>query len=148
MTRVAVIGAGIVGAAIALALARRGAGVTMIDAGGARASENSFGWINASWFNRPDYFRLRHQAMAAWRRWQGTVPGLAPNWTGGLLWELDDPALDAFVEGHGAMGYAIRLVTRDEIRRLEPALADPPARAALAPQEGWVDAGRAAAALR
>ena len=57
---IAVVGAGIVGSAIALELASRGADVTLVDAGGERASENSFGWINASWFNRPDYFRLRH----------------------------------------------------------------------------------------
>lgn len=146
--RIAVIGAGIVGAAIALALARRGAAVTMIDAEGVRASDNSFGWINASWFNPPDYARLRRHAMAAWRRWQRSVPGLAPRWSGGLLWELDAPALDAFIADHGCAGYAVRLVSRDEIRRLEPAVTDPPERAALALEEGWVEAGPAAAALR
>jgi glycine/D-amino acid oxidase-like deaminating enzyme len=51
---IAVVGAGIAGSAIALELAARGAVVTLVDAGGERASENSFGWINASWFNRPD----------------------------------------------------------------------------------------------
>ncbi len=85
---VAVVGAGIIGSAIALELASRGAAhgirVTLADAGGERASENSFGWINASWFNRPDYFRLRHFSMRAWRRWEERVPGLAPCWTGGL----------------------------------------------------------------
>lgn len=146
--RVTIVGAGIVGSAIALALARRGAAVWIVDAGGARASEASFGWINASWFNRPDYFRLRHFSMQAWRRWARDVPGLAPRWSGGLLWELDDAGLDAFAAGHAAMGYAVRLVGRDEIRRLEPSLADPPGRAALALDEGWIDAGAAADAIR
>lgn len=146
--RIAVLGAGIVGSAVALALARRGARVDLVDAGGERASEASFGWINASWFNRPDYFRLRHFAMQAWRRWERSVPGLAPRWTGGLLWELEGPDLDAFVAGHAAMGYAVRLVDQAGLRRLEPALADPPERAAFAAGEGWIEAGPAADAVR
>ncbi|MCH8953351.1 MAG: FAD-binding oxidoreductase, partial [Proteobacteria bacterium] len=146
--RIAVVGAGIIGSAIALALSARGARVTLVDAGGERASDNSFGWINASWFNRPDYFRLRQFSMGAWRRWAERVPGLAPHWTGGLSWELEGEALAAFVRDHGAMGYALRLVGRDTIRELEPGLAAPPPRAALAAEEGFVDAGAAATALR
>ncbi|HUS54992.1 MAG TPA: FAD-dependent oxidoreductase [Thermohalobaculum sp.] len=145
---IAVVGAGIVGSAIALELATRGAVVTLVDAGGERASENSFGWINASWFNPPDYFRLRHSSMGVWRRWATRVPGLDPHWSGCLVWDLDDAALDAFVRDHGAMGYAIRMVDRDTIRRIEPGLADPPARAALAEDEGFIEAGAAASALR
>ena len=145
---IAVVGAGIVGSAIGLELASRGAAVTLVDAGGERASENSFGWINASWFNRPDYFRLRHFSMGVWRRWEGRVPGLAPRWTGCLVWELAGDALEAFVRDHGAMGYALRMVGRDTIRRIEPGLAAPPERAALAAEEGFVDAAAAATALR
>jgi glycine/D-amino acid oxidase-like deaminating enzyme len=146
--QVAIVGAGIIGSAIALALSARGARVTLVDAGGERASENSFGWINASWFNRPDYFRLRHFSMGAWRRWAERVPGLVPHWTGGLLWELEGEALAAFVRDHGAMGYALRMVGRDTIRRIEPGLAEPPEQAALVAEEGFVDAGEAASALR
>ena len=145
---IAVVGAGIVGSAIGLELASRGAAVTLVDAGGERASENSFGWINASWFNRPDYFRLRHFSMGVWRRWAGRIPGLAPRWTGCLVWELAGDALEAFVRDHGAMGYALRMVGRDTIRRIEPGLAEPPERAALAAEEGFVDAAAAATALR
>ncbi len=145
---VAVVGAGIIGSAIGLELAARGAAVTLVDAGGERASENSFGWINASWFNRPDYFRLRHFSMGAWRRWEARVPGLAPRWTGGLVWELAGDALAAFVRDHGAMGYAVSMVERDTIRRIEPGLAEPPERAALAAEEGFVEGGEAASALR
>ncbi len=145
---VAVVGAGIIGSAIGLELAARGAEVTLIDAGGERASENSFGWINASWFNRPDYFRLRHFSMGAWRRWEARLPGLAPRWTGGLVWELAGDALEAFVRNHGAMGYAVSMVGRETIREIESGLIDPPERAALAAEEGFVDAAKAATALR
>ena len=144
----AVIGAGIIGSAIALELAGRGADVTLVDAGGERASENSFGWINASWFNRPDYFRLRHYSMGVWRRWERRVPGLAPRWTGCLLWELDGEALEAYLHDYGAMGYGLEMVGQEEIRRIEPGLADPPARAVLAAEEGFVEGGEAADAFR
>lgn len=142
------IGAGIVGSAIALELARRGAQVTVIDAGGRRASENSFGWINATWLNRDDYFRLRHFAMGAWRELEPSVPGLRPSWVPSLLWDLDEGALRNYVGGRSAMGYGLRLIERAEIARLEPGLAAPPALAALGLEEGYVDAGLAAEALR
>lgn len=145
---IAVVGAGIVGSAIGLELARRGAAVTLVDAGGARASENSFGWINASWFNRPDYFRLRHYSMSVWRRWEGRVPGLAPRWTGCLLWELTGGALKAFVSDFSAMGYAVDMVDSQTIREIEPGLAERPSKAVLAAEEGFVEGGEAASALR
>ena len=48
--KVTVVGAGIVGSAIAYSLARRGAAVTVIDKGrpGAGATSHSFAWINAT----------------------------------------------------------------------------------------------------
>ncbi|MCS5654718.1 MAG: FAD-dependent oxidoreductase, partial [Dehalococcoidia bacterium] len=47
---VTVVGAGIVGSAIAYTLARRGAAVTVIDKGqpGGGATSHSFAWINAT----------------------------------------------------------------------------------------------------
>ena len=145
---VAVVGAGIIGSAIALELARRGAAVTLIDAGGRRASENSFGWINATWLNREDYFRLRHFSMGIWHALETRVPDLAPSWVPSLLWDLDEGALRNYVTGRGAMGYGLRLVERAEIARMESGLADPPPFAALGEEEGFVDAGLAAEALR
>jgi len=121
---------------------------TLFDAGGTRASENSFGWINASWFNRPDYFQLRHFSMKVWRNWAGQVPGLEPRWPGGLLWELEGPAIEAYARDYAAMGAPLRLVGRDAIRRIEPGLENPPEQAVLAKAEGFVDAAAAAKALR
>lgn len=50
---VLVVGAGIIGASIALHLLRAGARVTIIEGGdsGGIATGNSFAWINASWGN-------------------------------------------------------------------------------------------------
>jgi glycine/D-amino acid oxidase-like deaminating enzyme len=145
---VAVVGAGIVGSAIGLELAARGASVTLVDAGGVRASEISFGWINASWFNRPDYFHLRYYSMAAWQRWDKRVPGLNPCWTGCLLWDLEADALEAYLRDYGTMGYELESVEREKIRRIEPGLAKPPARAVLATEEGFVEGGDAVRVIR
>ncbi len=86
--------------------------------------------------------------MGVWRRWEERVPGLAPRWTGCLLWELAGDALEAFVHDHGAMGYAVSMVGRDSIREIEPGLAEPPERAVLAAEEGFVEGGEAASVLR
>jgi glycine/D-amino acid oxidase-like deaminating enzyme len=146
--QIAVVGAGIIGSAISLELSRRGAAVTLIDAGGERASENSFGWINASWFNRPYYFQLRHFSMAVWRQWAGRVPGLEPHWPGGLLWDLEGAALEAYARDYAALGAPLKLIGRDAIRQIEPDLMNPPEQAVLAEAEGFVDAAAAATALR
>ena len=57
--RIIVIGSGIIGASIAWHLAKRGAEVTVVEAGeaGGLATRNSWGWINASCGNPEDYFR-------------------------------------------------------------------------------------------
>jgi len=143
---IAVIGAGIVGSAIAWALAEAGARVSLIDKGGPRATDASFAWINATRGNPPDYVRLRLAAMGRWRALR--LPGLAPRWSGSLSWAVGGPALDAFVTEHAALGYPIRLMELEEIRAVEPALAEPPERAAFAPEEGIVAPVAAADALR
>ena len=58
---VIVVGAGIMGAAIAWHLARGGAQVTVVDKGepGGIATPRSWAWINASWGHPDHYVRLR-----------------------------------------------------------------------------------------
>jgi hypothetical protein len=86
--------------------------------------------------------------MGVWWVWAEAITGLDPHWSGCLLWDLEDTALDAFVRDHGATGYAIHMVDRDTIRRIEPALVDPPTRVALAEAEGFIESGVVATALR
>ena len=87
---VIVVGAGIIGAAIALSLARAGARVTVLDAGapGGIATRASWAWLNASWGNPEPYFRLRVRALAEWRALAETVPDLGVLWPGSLYWEV------------------------------------------------------------
>lgn len=139
---VIVVGAGIVGAAIARHLQRSGARVTVVDAGarGGLATRASWAWINATIGNPEPYFRLRVHAMAGWRTWEADIPGVAVDWCGGLFSDASPNELEAFVAGHRAWGYDIRLVDQAEARQIEPNVAEAPVVAAHAPGEGAVDA--------
>lgn len=152
---VIVLGAGIVGAAIAWRLTRAGAAVTVIDrlAPGGLATPRSFAWINANTPPTPAYYALRRAAIAAWGRLGAALPGTAPIARGGLIWEntpgwtpeAELARLNAHDGEHGA--YGARLVWKAELRALEPALADLPEAAVLAPLESAVDAQAVAARL-
>lgn len=146
---VIVVGAGIVGASIAWHLASAGARVAIVDAGGAGgvATSASFAWINASWGNPQDYFRLRARSMAEWARLAAACPGVGLRWCGGLLWDLPRDELQAYAAGHGSWGYDIRLVDRAEAALIEPNLVEPPERAVHAAVEGAVEPDEAARAL-
>ena len=148
--RVLIVGAGIMGAVIAHHLARRGAVVTLVDRAGpaAEASGHSFGWINAAYGNPEAYFRLRFQSLLEYRRLEAEMDStLGVKWGGSLLWDPEAGDLAAYVAGHGAWGYGLRLIGRDAFRALEPEIADPPATAVFAEQEGSLDPARATRAL-
>lgn len=147
--RIIVIGAGIIGAAIAWHLAREGARVTILEAAepGGIATRHSWAWINASWGNPEPYFRLRIRAMAEWRRLAGEVPAIRVHWLGGLLWDLPPAELDAYAAEHARWGYGIARVDASTIARLEPALAAPPALALHVAEEGALDPLATAQAL-
>ena len=145
---VIVVGAGIVGAAIASRLARSGFRVTVAASQpGGVATAASFAWINASWGNPQPYFRLRSAAMQEWARLRQDVPGLAPASRGALIWDLPLPEQALFEKEHRGWGYDIRRVSRDDIATIEPGLAEPPESALYAESESAVDPVPAALAL-
>lgn len=147
--RILIVGAGIVGASIAWHVARAGAQVTIIDAGepGGVATRDSLAWINASWGNAPDYFRLRVRAMDEWRRLERDLPAIRVGWVGGLLWDLPADRLEAFAAEHESWGYGIRRIDRAEAQRIEPGLAAPPDFAVHVVGEGAVEPLTATLAL-
>lgn len=137
--RVIVIGAGIIGAAIAYHLARRGARVTLLDRGppAGEATGKSFAWINASFRNPKPYYDLRMVGLQEYRRLEQELAGrLQVKWGGCLNWDLEDDELEPLVHRHAAWGYDVRIVERAEIQALEPRITAPPARAAFAACEG------------
>ena len=144
-----VIGAGIVGASIAYHLTRRGAAVTLIDAGavGGKATACSWAWTNASFGNPKPYFDLRSRSMALWDKLSVELPDLPYRRTGTLYADNDRFSVEAFVENHSHWGYDCRLITRDQARQYEPAIRELEGPLALAEGEGQVEATSAAQVL-
>ena len=134
--RVAVIGAGILGASVALHLRQGGASVTIFDAGEAQATPGSFAWINASWGNDPVYRALRLASMDLWPALGAAFPGAGYRRCGGLLWDLPEPELRDFAESVGDYG---RLVDRTAAADVEPGLRALPDLAFHAPGEAKVE---------
>jgi glycine/D-amino acid oxidase-like deaminating enzyme len=146
-----VVGAGLYGAAVAASLTRRGARVSVVDAG-APASGTSgatFSWINSCGKQPRSYHDLNVAGMAAHRNLAAGVPG--GDWyheTGNLEWAADDAGraeLREKVTGVLGYGYEARWLTREQAQRLEPDL-DPaqlPAdEIAYFPREGWIEPTR------
>ena len=147
--RVIVVGGGIVGAAVAWYLSRRGVSVTVLDAGdfGGTATAASWAWINACMANSPDYARLRVQAMDDWRRLQCAMPRLQVQWSDGLVWDAPAAELEARAERFESWGLPVRVVDGVACRAIEPALLQVPEIALHLPGQGSVDALQAAMTL-
>ena len=148
---VAVIGAGIMGAAIAFRLARRGVSVALFDAGqpGHGASSHSFAWINAGAKEPIGYHNLNRRSLEMWPRFaaeigdHGDPDSVGLRWGGKVSWESDAAAaegLAARVRQLQSWGYPARLIDADELKRLEPSLdIGPVAAAEYSPNEGQVE---------
>ena len=145
--RVAVIGAGILGASVGWHLSRHGAEVVLVDAGmpGEGVTNWSFSWVNASNKTvRRSYFELNVAGMAAYRE---LASALGPDtwWypDGHLRW-ADDPAAEARLLETARLlagwDYRLEVCTGAEVRRrLEPALAVPgDVPVVFYPDEAWV----------
>lgn len=142
-----VIGAGIIGAAIAFRLAEAGAEVLVVEAGSAPAggaSGASFGWINASFHLDETHFRLRSEGMAAWRR-LGDLEGLT--WPGAVTWEVQGAALAEQEASLRGLGYRVERLTSAGIGAALPHVAARAGEALAFPDEGAVDTATVTAAL-
>ncbi|WP_345436171.1 FAD-binding oxidoreductase [Actinoallomurus vinaceus] len=139
--RVLVIGAGIVGAAVAAGLTRRGARVTVLEERfpGAGTTGTSFAWVNANAKDPEAYFALNHTAVHAYHALGGD--GFVP--TGHLEWangETRRVELGARVERLRDREYAVERITARRAAELEPDLAAQPDGTdyVLFPEEGHV----------
>jgi glycine/D-amino acid oxidase-like deaminating enzyme len=144
-----VIGAGVIGAAVAFRLAQAGARVTVLEATdriGQGTSGRSFAWTNSNEKTPRLYHDLNvagMQAHAALRDEFGALPW----WHGGgsIDWyvsEAEQAAQRARVERLRAWGYGAEWITLAELHELEPgldgaAVGDAPI--AYYPDEGWLD---------
>ncbi len=133
--RVVVVGAGIVGAAVACSLARRGAAVTVLEqaAPASGTTARSFAWIGDNGHGPAAV--LQHGALREYRRLEAEVAGVRVRWTGSLSW-TDGPAAPG---GPGSGPEPGVLLGRGEIAALEPNLRTVPEQAVHAPGDGALD---------
>lgn len=147
---VAVIGAGMVGAATAYRLACAGRRVVLIEARepAAGTTGNSFAWVNAVSKEPEAYHRLN---AAGVQEYAGLAEELGADigyhGTGSLAWAEDAAeaeAIRARVERLAGRGYPARWMSRADALRLEPDLAIAAGVAGVAyhPGDGWADAPR------
>jgi glycine/D-amino acid oxidase-like deaminating enzyme len=147
MTKVIVIGAGVVGASSAYRLAQAGAAVTVLEANrvGGGTSGISYAWTNAHRKPPFPYHQLNVNGMKTHAALRDEF-GATPWWHGGGSLEWTEPERWAGfrenVEQLRAWGYAAEYVTAREVGELEPdvdlaVLGDAPA--AFFPDEGWCD---------
>lgn len=147
MTRAVVIGAGLLGSAVADELAGQGVDTVVLEADqpASGTSGASFAWINAQ-DKAPDaYFALNVEGM---RSYPALAAALGGDWfhAGGdiAIGRGPDAArLTERVQRHRAAGYSVRELDRAAVARLEPSLAlprDGDLAAAHFPDEGWIDA--------
>jgi glycine/D-amino acid oxidase-like deaminating enzyme len=152
--RVAVIGAGIVGAAVARAFASAGVAVTVAEAArpGSGTSAASLAWVNANRKPPRGYHDFSVRAMREWRTLAADVG--RPDWyvpTGSVTWagtDVERAELDARVVRLRDWGYPADTITTADLRHLEPHLRVPDgARVAYFPGEAFVHTDRAVDAL-
>ena len=143
--KVTVIGAGIVGSAIAFHLARRGAQVTLLDAGepGMGASSHSFAWINAFGKEPRHYNELNRRSLDTWDRYARLLnEDVGLKWGGHLTWTATDEDAEWLRENVAKLqswGYVARLIDESELLRLEPSLRPGPiSAAAISENDGHV----------
>jgi glycine/D-amino acid oxidase-like deaminating enzyme len=122
-----VIGAGIVGAAVAHALGTAGVDVTVVEAAtpGRGTSETSLAWVNSNQKPPRSYHDFSVRAMRAWRQLAeefGQPPWYVPS--GNLAWACDDRLADVFTRLRD-WGYPAVEVSARDVSTMEPNLRVP-----------------------
>ena len=127
--KVVIVGAGVIGAAIAYHLSRRdGIAITVLerDIPGAGASGHSFAWANAFGKEPRDYHTLNRRSLDMWYRLAHQLDAdIGVHYGGEMRWENNPQRaaqLRQRVQQIQAWGYPCRLITRDEMLALEPHL--------------------------
>ena len=145
--KVIVIGSGIVGASIAMSCHNLGADVVVLerDKLGGSASSKSFGWINASFAESTDYYKLRNAAVSTFKNLTKEINlSGCVQWQGTLWWEDSGQELERQFNTLIDRGYVARLLNKNEIKSLEPNLKEIPKEAIFTSLEGAAEADRVA----
>ncbi|MFN7089232.1 MAG: NAD(P)/FAD-dependent oxidoreductase [Allorhizobium sp.] len=149
MTRIIVIGSGIVGAAITYNLAIRGADVLLLDQGlaaGAGVTGKAFGWINViNGTPGEKSYALWREATAEYRKLAHALPfAFASVRRGSVLWKGTAEDTEKFAQMHQKAGERVELLGQGALNLLEPHLRQVPSLAAFAPDDLALDPGQLA----
>ncbi len=149
-TEILIVGAGVIGSAIAYHLARDGRRVLVVDRAGI-AEEPAASWASAGGVRRqgrnPAEAALASAAIARWPRLEQELQADLHYRQGGnlLLAESDVEAesLITFVHQQQAMGFSdVRLLDRDDVRALVPGIGDQIVAGSYSPADGQADPAR------
>ncbi len=150
----AVVGAGILGAFVALALQERGARTILVERGRPAdgTTSNSFAWVNATAKTEHEaYHRLNAAGVQAWHEMAAEFGDRAVGVHGAGSIQWGDPRVAGSLEGHRrrlaalrAYAYPVLELSRRDLRALEPDLHfGDGVEGQFAPADRWVDAPRA-----
>lgn len=152
---VVVVGAGVMGAAVAANLAEAGCKVTVLDSRQCASGTSSatFSWTNAGGKQPRSYFELNVEGMRAHRRLARSVAFC--DWyheRGNLEWSADPAAqqdLQRKVTRLQEWGYQVQWLGPRDVRQLEPDIDEGMIgdQVAYYPEEGWIDPPRLVGAL-
>jgi glycine/D-amino acid oxidase-like deaminating enzyme len=145
MTSVIVVGAGLLGSAVAHHLARAGGEVEVVEAhrpaGG--TSGASFAWVNAQDKSPAHYFALNDAGI---REYETLVGSLGADWHhpgGDIVIARGEriAALGERIDRHAALGYPVRTLDRASLAALEPGIAPGDGELLVAHfhTEAWID---------
>lgn len=138
MSDVAVIGTGVLGAAIGWRLAGAGHAVTFIDpTPGGKASTGSLAWLNACSAEDPVYNRLRHDSLEIWRALKAAHDDLPVAFSGAILWEQPHFDLPEVLAAQAALGRPAEMLDRAGHLSREPAVPSPPERTLALDGDGY-----------
>lgn len=145
-----VIGAGIIGSAMAWHLVEAGCKVTLVDPSdtGGAASAMSLGWTNATYENPRFYYDLRRFSMERWDALKATYPDLPYRRNGTLYTSFYGTPLQTVYDEHTPWGYPMTWVSAKQMAELEPRLSVRPERGLICPVEGHVAPHEAAVFFR
>jgi glycine/D-amino acid oxidase-like deaminating enzyme len=126
--KIIVVGAGIVGAAIAYSLAKRGGAVAVIDRGrpGGGATSHSFAWVNATAKHPVSYHNFNRRSLGMWDRFaKGLDTDVGLRWGGQMEWAATAEGaaeLESRAAQLQAWGYPCQMLDRAQMAKLEPGL--------------------------